>query len=663
LLLGAIASVALILTLSPLPARAEGTVIYVDASAGGAVSGLDWTNAYTNVQDALADASSGDEIWVAEGVYYPDQGTEQIDNAVTSTFALKPGVTLYGGFPSGGSAFDARDWETYVTVLSGDLEGNDTTDAHGVVTDTDNVAGANAYNVVTAQDLTATTLLDGFSVTGGYADGSACPGSRCGGGMLNVRSPSALQHVTFSGNYSYLTGGGMIDWGADGAALTDVTFVANYSPSGGGGLAVVSSTARLTGVVFRDNTAGPGGGMHSGSSSPVLTNSTFISNMSSAGGGFYNGPSMFTSDPAGNPRLINVTFVDNIAETGGGLYTIGVSTPTLVNTIVWGNTSFYEDSAYQIYNVMSSTLVLSHTLVQSGTGHIVNQMGAITIFGPHTLTDNPRFVSPATGDYRLRGDSPAIDAGDSSAIAAMTDLDGIPRILGAAVDLGAYEFHGPILTLRKLVTPTGTVLYPDTVTYTLDLSNAGLLSDTVLLTDTLPPSITFGGWVSRPTGTIRSGDAITWTGILTGGERITAILTATHTGDYGDTVTNTAYFSGTLEQGSEDAVFSVAPNQLPVAQAGPDQQTGAGMPVTLDGSASFDPEGHPLAYHWSQIAGPAVGFTPTLSTIAFTAPGGTYVMTFTLTVTDTGGLIDTDSVVIDVEDHRLYLPLVARDDP
>jgi uncharacterized cupredoxin-like copper-binding protein len=79
-------------------------------------------------------------------------------------------------------------------------------------------------------------------------------------------------------------------------------------------------------------------------------------------------------------------------------------------------------------------------------------------------------------------------------------------------------------------------------------------------------------------------------------------------------------------------------NSPPVANAGPDQ---IGIPagtVTLDGSASYDPENDPITYQWTQIAGTGVALSsPTAVKTTFTGVSGqTYV--FKLTVTDTGGL-------------------------
>ena len=44
-------------------------IIYVDADAKGLNNGTSWPNAYTHLQSALLDAASGNQIWVAEGVY------------------------------------------------------------------------------------------------------------------------------------------------------------------------------------------------------------------------------------------------------------------------------------------------------------------------------------------------------------------------------------------------------------------------------------------------------------------------------------------------------------------------------------------------------------------------------------------------------------------
>ncbi len=76
----------------------------------------------------------------------------------------------------------------------------------------------------------------------------------------------------------------------------------------------------------------------------------------------------------------------------------------------------------------------------SNTGSVV---GAVQDLGGNQ-TDNPQFRDPAAGDYRLSPGSPAIDAGTGDALNGPLDLNGLQRTLGAAPDIGAYEFDpGP----------------------------------------------------------------------------------------------------------------------------------------------------------------------------------------------------------------------------
>ncbi len=179
-------------------------VTYVDASAPGpAHDGASWQTAFTHLQDALDLAAPGDEIWVAQGVYKPT-----LPSGRTATFSLLSGVAIYGGFgghAAGETTRSQRDWRMHVTVLSGDLEGNDQVDAHGVVTDTTKINGQNAYHVVTSRGMMETAVLDGFTITAGAADGSG--GYDLGGGLLNVQSSPKLANLTFAGNKASLGGG------------------------------------------------------------------------------------------------------------------------------------------------------------------------------------------------------------------------------------------------------------------------------------------------------------------------------------------------------------------------------------------------------------------------------------------------------------------------
>ena len=134
-------------------------IIHVKPAQSGSGDGGSWLNAAT-LQDALQNlADAGDEIWVAKGVYTPGLSP-------TDTFSLTPGVAVYGGFAGTESERSQRDWETNVTVLSGDIGGDDIVDANGVVTDTANIVGVNSYHVVSADGtttpITGDSILDGF---------------------------------------------------------------------------------------------------------------------------------------------------------------------------------------------------------------------------------------------------------------------------------------------------------------------------------------------------------------------------------------------------------------------------------------------------------------------------------------------------------------------
>jgi alpha-tubulin suppressor-like RCC1 family protein len=93
----------------------------------------------------------------------------------------------------------------------------------------------------------------------------------------------------------------------------------------------------------------------------------------------------------------------------------------------------------------------------------------------------------------------------------------------------------------------------------------------------------------------------------------------------------------------------IATNQPPVAVPGAGVNVASGAAVTLDGSASHDPDGRIVAYAWTQTAGPAVTLTGATAAIAsFVAPTGPASLTFRLTVTDDGGATASGDVNITV---------------
>ena len=195
--------------------------------------------------------------------------------------------------------------------------------------------------------------------------------------------------------------------------------------------------------------------------------------------------------------------------------------------------------------------------------------------GEYTLT---RWTVAGGGASRLTAGAYTLCGSAGQADAGML-TGGEYRLTGGFWNIRAQ----PHLALSKSVTPTTDVAYHGVVTYTLVLSNTGAARDpAVILTDTLPANVDFGAWIEQPAaGLIQTGNAITWTGVLTEHTALTFIFTATHTGDYDDVITNTAYFSGTYQQGYAEATFSVIPGYALTVQP-----TGNGA-----GTVSSDPAG------------------------------------------------------------------------
>ena len=184
-------------------ASAAGRIIYVDDDATGANDGSSWADAYNVLQDALDDAVAGDDIWVAAGTYCPS-----VEHGGTGgqyrSFQMKNGVAMYGGFAGVESpgSFDVgdRDLVTNETILSGDLNADgvrDTSDAYHVF-----------YHDFYLY-LNATAILDGFTITSGYASGNgalydwACwsyEHSYAGGGMYNDTASPTITNCTFTDN-------------------------------------------------------------------------------------------------------------------------------------------------------------------------------------------------------------------------------------------------------------------------------------------------------------------------------------------------------------------------------------------------------------------------------------------------------------------------------
>jgi len=433
-----------------------GTRLYVDAHATGGNNGKTWTDAFTDLQDALALAKKGagliTEIWVADGTYYPTSGNNR-----NTSFKLVDGVAVYGGFAGSETQLSQRDVNANRAYLSGSIGGF--------------LTGDNTYQVVVGSGNNATAILDGFYISGGNANGNA-PAD--GGGGLYVSSGSpTIRNCTFQSNNAVLGGAVNIELG--GPTFEGCTFYNNSADYDGGSIRYIGTSGIFAPILkianckfLRCSTTNGSCALYSQYGSVWLSNCLFD------GASLYSGGAFFTSGTGVYSYLDNCTVVNNHTTLGSAGFAVGNgATLYCNNSIIWGNTSdSVAGGTLGAQYTASGTVVFDHSCVQT--------QNASPVTGVGNRKDNPLFVNAkgpnnVAGDFdddlRLSAASPLIDAGNNGNLSidytdldrdggtgepVPLDLDGNARRLDAIaiadtgagtapiVDMGPYEFvSGP----------------------------------------------------------------------------------------------------------------------------------------------------------------------------------------------------------------------------
>jgi hypothetical protein len=368
----------------------EPHIIYVDDDAAGANDGTSWEDAYTFLQDALADANSTEkpiEIRVAQGIYKPDMGGGNTSGDLKATFWLINNVIIKGGFAGiSESDSDVRDFEAYETILSGDLKGNDVTVDNPEDSLDEPTWDENSWHVITGFLNDETAVLDGLVITGGNANFPL--DFIGGGGMTNFKNSSpTVTNCTFRANSSVYVAGAMANSDNSSPTLTNCVFSKNSSSEGAGGMANFdNSNPTLINCTFSENSSryGAGGITNSKNCGPILTNCAFSHNLAwSCGGGISNSHNS-------SPILTYCIFIGNYAGLGGGMYNCEKSSPTLNNCNFIGNLAGHSGGMSNNENckpILTNCTFIGN-LALFGAGGMENALGCDPILTNCTFSQN-----------------------------------------------------------------------------------------------------------------------------------------------------------------------------------------------------------------------------------------------------------------------------------
>jgi hypothetical protein len=408
--------------------NAIAAVRYVMPTSTGTGDGSSWMNASGNLQAMINASVSGDEVWVAAGTYKPNAypvGCSGCFNMRDYTFQLKNGVKVYGGFAGTEALLIERNISANETILSGDFNNDDIITGSG---STLSITGntENAYHVVISVLDNADTVFDGFTVSGGNANGELLSSitlethiiyKEFGGGMHNYYSSPIVNNCTFTGNSTLREGGGIYNRYNSSPIVTNCNFIDNLSMFKGGVMCNRQfSSPTVSSCIFSGNRSGSGSGMFNADfSSPTVSDCIFANNFSIArGSGIANQDSdpivsncIFINNTANiegggmsnyysSPTVINCTFSENSATSSGGGMTNEYSSPSVFNCTFSNNVAI-DFSGGGMYNLQYSNPIVSNCNFINNAAN--NGGGMLNSLNSSPLVINCTFLNNVAYNY------------------------------------------------------------------------------------------------------------------------------------------------------------------------------------------------------------------------------------------------------------------------
>ena len=389
------------------PAGTADLYVSLDGSNDCAGKYGTWVGAATSIQEAVNAASNGDMVWISSGTYY-----------LPSQVCITGAVTVRS---QSGNYAD--------TVINGN------------------------YPVVTSRCFRlshSNAVLEGFTITNGSAQATN-RNAKGGGGVLI--EAGILRNCLVTGNSTTNAGGGVHAIGSK-SIITNCDIIGNAlmtRPYVEGGGAKIEAGAQMMNcrVMFNHQTDLTKGGSYGGGvvveSGAVLCNSMIVSNIL---------PTNINPDFAGGVYLKNNGVLRNCLITGNGAFSGGgigiVNGGKVENCTVSGNVAGHQVAGIyvswnkQVAWVRNTISFPDEMCSGGGTFYATNCCARVTnsVIGTGVMTNDPLFVNPARGNYRLAKDSPCIGAGvNQDWMFGSTDIEGNPRISPASgrVDMGCYE--------------------------------------------------------------------------------------------------------------------------------------------------------------------------------------------------------------------------------
>jgi hypothetical protein len=425
--------------------NALATVFYVDVNGTNPTPPFtNWSTAATDIQSAVDASTNGDLILVTNGIY--QTGGRVVYGSLVSRVVINKAVTvqsvngsaatmIQGNSPVGNGAIRCV-YLTNNAILTGfTLTNGATRNYGGPPVNEHEQSGGGAYCESTNSQLIGCLVISNSALFGGgvhcgslsncaifynSAVGLSSPPFGNGGGIYlgildncilsnnsagysgGAACSNTLNNCILNGNAAVYYGGGAAYCTLNSCIVSNNLGSSQRSGDGGGAaFSILNNCMVVSNGVHSDIFEGGGG------FSSVFNNCYIIGNQSYDGGG------------AANSDLYNCTVVGNGSSISSR---VQGKTSTARNCIIYYNGTDYYLTGYM-------TNCCTDTVIPFGSG-------------PGNFTTPPLFVN-ITNDFHLQSNSPCINAGNNAYVSGTNDLDGNPRIVGATVDIGAYEYQTP----------------------------------------------------------------------------------------------------------------------------------------------------------------------------------------------------------------------------